>query len=722
MEMRLKIEGMSCASCARSVEKALSRVPGVTDANVNFATETAAVTHDDSVTLDQLTAAVKGAGYAVKAEKPNMDMSSMAMGDMYGPVRTQQMNLVVAVCLAIPTVVISMAWEMRPYWANVLLFVLSTPVVVYAGRIFFVNAWKSARHLSTSMDTLIAMGSGAAWAYSSVALFLFPDRSSPMLGEHLYFESAAAIITLVLTGRYLETRSRGQMSSAVHQLMGLAPKTATRLGGDLKDHEVPIESLLVGDRLRLRPGERVALDGEVTQGESYIDESMITGEPAPVQKGKGDTVTGGTLNENGTLVYRVTKIGKDTALARIVELVEHAQGSKAPVQKLADQVSAIFVPTVIVLALGTFLFWIFGLHVGAGVAITPAIAVLVIACPCALGLATPAAVMVGVGRGASLGILIKDGTALERACAVHTVLLDKTGTITRGKPEVTEFNAFGGDELGIWCLVGGVESGSEHPIARALVGEAKSRGATAAKVESFQAIRGQGVKAQVGGSVVIVGNRLLMDQNSVDLSQDANSDHGAKTVVFIAHDGKLIAVAAVSDVVSDHSVEAIGQMKDLGLRVVMVTGDNRPSAEAIAKQVSISDIEAQVLPEQKADIVKKYQASGPVAMVGDGINDAPALAQADLGIALGSGTDIAMETAGMTLLRSDLRGVSTAIRLARAMLTTIRWNLIWAFGYNVVMIPIAMTGRLNPMFAAAAMAFSSISVILNSLRLRRFQP
>lgn len=722
MDMRLKIEGMSCASCARSVEKALSRVPGVSQANVNFATETAAVTHGGSVPRDQLTAAVTAAGYGVEAEMAPMDMSSGQMSDMYGPLRTQRTNLVVALCFAVPTVLISMAWSMRPYWADVLLLALSTPVVVYSGRAFFMNAWKSARHLSTTMDTLIAIGSGVAWTYSALALFLFPDRTSQMLGEHLYFETAAAIITLVLTGRYLETRSKGQMSTAVHQLMGLTPKTAARLGGDLKDHEVPIESLLVGDRLRLRPGERIALDGVITQGESYIDESMITGEPTPVRKGKGDEVTGGTLNENGTLVYRVTKIGKDTTLARIVELVEHAQGSKAPVQKLADQVSAIFVPTVLVLALGTFLYWIFALHVGAGQAITPAIAVLVIACPCALGLATPAAVMVGVGRGASLGILIKDGTALERACAVHTVLLDKTGTITRGKPAVTEFNVFGGNELAIWGLVAGLENGSEHPIARALVGQADARGAVAVKVESFEAIRGQGVKALAGGSTLLAGNRLLMDQNSVDLTQDANSDHGAKTVVYIARDRKLIAVAAISDVVSDHSVEAIRQMKDLGLRVVMVTGDNRSSAEAIANQVSISDVEAQVLPGQKAEIVKKYQASGPVAMVGDGINDAPALAQADLGIALGAGTDIAMETAGMTLLRSDLRGVSTAIRLARAMLATIRWNLLWAFGYNVVMIPIAMTGRLNPMFAAAAMAFSSISVILNSLRLRGFQP
>lgn len=699
---------------------------------MNFASETAAVTSVDSVTRDQLTNAVVSAGYRVAGGLPNHREISNGegpmrqMSDMYGPVGAQRLNLIVAISLSIPTVILSMTWSARPYWVNLLLFLMSTPVVLYSGRGFFMNAWNSLRHFSTTMDTLIAMGSGVGWAYSTVSLLRFSDHSSPMLSEHLYFETSAAIVSLVLTGRYLESRSKRQMSSAVHQLIGLVPKTATRLGGDLKDHEVPIESLLVGDRLRLRPGERVALDGVVTQGETYIDESMITGEPVPVHKVKGDSVTGGTLNENGTLVYRVTKVGKDTALARIVELVEHAQGSKAPVQKLADQVSSIFVPTVLVLALGTFLFWTLAIHATPVVAMVPAITVLVIACPCALGLATPAAVMVGVGRGASLGILIKDGTALERACGVKTVLLDKTGTITVGKPFVTDFRAFDKDETAVWELIAGAESGSEHPVARALVAEASRRGAKKAPVQSFVAIRGQGVRADMDAGRVFIGNQSLMDQNWVDLSvgkvEVARMQQAAKTVIFVACEKTLIGVAAVSDAVAEHSAGAIQQLRDLGLGVVMVSGDNRASAEAIAKQVSISDIEAQVLPEQKAEIVKKYQAMGPVAMVGDGINDAPALAQADLGIALGSGTDIAMETAGMTLLRPDLRGVSTAIRLARAMLATIRWNLIWAFGYNVIMIPIAMTGRLNPMFAAAAMAFSSISVILNSLRLRRFQP
>ncbi len=715
----LKIEGMTCASCVRRVEKALSKVPGVSQASVNYATEKASVEHASTVSHHQLAEAVVGAGYGVSEEPSPVDHSAHL--DSTGEPAQERNNLIFAIVLTVPTVLISMLWHPRPEWANMLLFVLSTPVVFWAGRGFFITTWKTLKHFSSTMDTLIAMGAGAAWIYSTYALIAFSGAEMHRQSDHIYFETSAVIVTLILLGRYLESRTKGSMSGAIEKLLRLAPMEATRIV-DGEERLVPISAIKVGDELRARPGERIAVDGEILTGRSHVDESMLTGEPIAVGKGPGDEVSAGTVNTTGAFTYRASRIGEDTALARIVKLVEQAQGSKAPVQRLADRISSIFVPIVIVLAIATFLYWWLVIGASAGAALVPAVTVLVIACPCALGLATPAAIMVGVGRAAELGVLIRDGGALEKAGAVKTVLLDKTGTITQGKPTLTDYVVLAGEHESL-ALIAGAELHSEHPIAGAIRIGAADRGFAGVEPEQFEAVRGKGIQAVVAGRHVVVGSRRLMADWSIDLAESASTTLGelesqGKTALYAAIDGKLTAILAVADVVRDESKEAIEQLRRQGLIPIMLTGDNRATAASIGHQVGIDEFEAEVLPEHKADSVKAQQANGAVAMVGDGINDAPALAQADLGIAMGGGTDIAMETASVILLRSDLRGVPLAIRLARATLSTIRWNLVWAFGYNVVMIPVAMTGRLNPMFAAAAMALSSISVILNSLRLR----
>lgn len=726
-EADLKIQGMTCASCVRRVERALSKVPGVAVANVNYATEHATVSHDDSVSHEQLVKAVENAGYGVETSPAHEhtghegmeDHSAHLVVETKDELRAARINLVVAGILTLPIVVLSMAWHPRPEWANWLLFALATPVTFWNGRQFFAITWRALKHGSATMDTLIAMGAGAAWLYSTYALLAIPGHHQ---SESIYFESGAMIVTLILLGRYIEGFAKGRMSGAIRKLVGLAPKTALVVHEGGHEMEMPVASLKVGDRIRSKPGERLAADGVVIEGESFVDESMLTGEPVPTHKKIGDKVVGGTVNGSGALLYRAESVGADTALAHIIKLVERAQGSKAPVQQLADRVSAIFIPIVILIAIGTFLYWRMAIGADWSASLLPAIAVLVIACPCALGLATPAAVMVGTGRGAELGILIKDGTVLEHAGAIKTVLLDKTGTITEGRPSLTEIvpaNGFERDE--VLRLAAGAERSSEHPIARAIV-EASPN---APQPESFQAHGGRGVQAVVEGHLVLVGSPRLLDDWSIPVSDDLRAslndlESKANTAVLVAVDGKAAAVIGVADKIAERSHQAIEEIHGLGISSVMVTGDNRQTADAVAASVGIRQVEAQVLPGDKADVVKRYQGTGPVAMVGDGINDAPALAQSDVGIAIGTGTDVAMETAGITLMRSDLRGVPQAIRLAKATLSTIRWNLVWAFGYNVVMIPLAMSGRLSPMFAAAAMALSSISVLINSLRLRRF--
>jgi len=723
-ETQLAVSGMTCASCVARVERTLKKQPGVSDVAVNYATHQATIHHTSEIEPAQLVAAVDKAGYGAEVLEEDIHAGHSASEhaehlrmESESELRKIRQNLYLAIALTAPTFALSMFWHPRPVWANWLLFVLATPVIFYTGRNFFKVAVKALLHGSTTMDTLIAMGSGAAWAYSTAALFLHSDPHHQ--SEHIYFETGAVIVTLILLGRFLEARAKTRMSDAIRKLMNLAPKTATVVALDGSEQEIDVSIIRPGFLIRVRPGERIAVDGVVTEGESFVDESMITGEPLPVSKKAGDEVTGGTVNDRGTLVFRAERVGKDTTLAHIARLVQRAQGSKAPMQSLADRVSGVFVPAVILIALGTLVAYLVLGH-GFESAMIAAVAVLVIACPCALGLATPTALMVGTGRGAELGILIKDGEALERAGNVKTILLDKTGTLTKGQPALTDLRAFGGwtDDEAL-TFAAELESASEHPIARAVVAEAKRRGLEVATPASFEAIRGKGVKTADGmvGRLTWISESQAVPEEVVRLHNEFESAGKSAFVVRGPYD---YAVLAVSDTIGEHSAEAVRGLKDLGVEPVMVTGDNPRAAEAVAKQVGIDRVHAGVLPGEKADHVRDYQSDGAVGMVGDGINDAPALAQADLGIAMGTGTDVAIETAGVTLLRSDLRGVAQAVRLARATLSTIKGNLFWAFGYNVVMIPLAAMGKLSPMLAAGAMAFSSISVILNSLRLRRF--
>ncbi|MBS1718238.1 MAG: copper-translocating P-type ATPase [Armatimonadetes bacterium] len=717
-ETQLDIQGMTCASCVRRVEKALTNTPGVESANVNFATAQATVKHSPHVGAAEFVAAIEEAGYeASPVVHAQHDHAEHMRLDSEADLASARRNLWLAAILTAPLVLISMGWHMRPEWANWLLFALATPVTFRCGRRFFLVAGKALKHGTTTMDTLIAMGSGAAWSYSVYSLFAI---RGDLQSEHMYFETGAVIVTLILLGRYLESRAKSRMSDSIRKLMDLAPKVAWLVSPDGAETQVPLNQLKPGGLIRVRPGERVAVDGVVTEGESYVDESMITGEPLAVGKKPGDIVTGGTVNERGSFVFRAEKVGADTMLAQIAKMVQRAQGSKAPMQGLADKVSSIFVPVVILIAVTTLVTYLaLGRGVDAGV--LAAVAVLVIACPCALGLATPTALMVGTGRGAELGILVKDGEALERAGGVKTILIDKTGTLTEGKPKLTDVQVFGAwSETEAISFAASLESQSEHPVARAVVQSAREHGIAFGSPTSFESVRGQGVSGVVGGLSGSVGRVDWVAEKSREVKDAAVRLEDEGKTVFLAARGKDLAVLAVADSIGEHSIEAVRQLKELGITPVMVTGDNQRAAEAVAKRVGIELVEAQVLPADKAGFVQKYQAQGATAMVGDGINDAPALAQADLGIAMGTGTDVAMETAGVTLLRADLRGVPQAVRLARTTLSTIRGNLFWAFIYNVVMIPLAALGLLNPMLAAGAMAFSSISVVLNSLRLRSF--
>lgn len=727
-ETQLDIQGMTCASCVSRVEKALTKTPGVQSANVSFATHQATVQHSHEVGVAQLVKAVDGAGYVAKPvdedihshHTPSEHAEHMRMESVAELVKVRN-NLYVSAILTVPLVALSMLWHMRPEWANWLLFALATPVTFWCGRQFFLVAAKAIRHGSTTMDTLVAMGALAAWGYSTYSLLA---NHSAMQSEHIYFETGGVIVTLILLGRYLESKAKSHMSDSIRKLMDLAPKVATLVEEGGKESQVALSALKIGDLIRVRPGEGVAVDGVLTEGESFVNESMITGEPLPVSKKIGDQVTGGTVNESGSFVFRADKVGSDTMLAHIAKMVQRAQGSKAPMQGLADKVSSIFVPVVILTAILTVVAYV-ALGRGVDSGVLSGVAVLVIACPCALGLATPTALMVGTGRGAELGILVKDGEALERAGGVKTILLDKTGTLTEGKPMLTDVKVFGAwsenDAVG---FAAALESQSEHPVGRAVVASAKERGINVSTPTNFESVQGKGVSGSVAGISGMVGRRSWLVEKQVQLTKEvedatANLEADGKTV-FLVMRGTDLAVLAVSDTIGVHSREAVEQLKAIGILPVMVTGDNLKAAQSVAKQVGIEQVEAQVLPADKAGFVEKYQAKGATAMVGDGINDAPALAQADLGIAMGTGTDVAIETAGVTLLRADLRGVPQAVRLARATISTIRWNLFWAFIYNIVMVPLAALGMLNPMLAAGAMALSSVSVVLNSLRLKRF--
>jgi cation-transporting ATPase V len=722
-EVEFAVSGMKCGSCPPRVQKALKRQPGVQQADVNFATQRATVCFDAGrVSVDDLVAAVGKIGYGLApASRVGRSTPPSPIEDPDSEAKVQALwlrRVLVAWPLGLAVFYLSMAHMMDP-WARWTALVLATPVQFWAGWPFIAQAAIRARRGQANMDTLIAMGTLSAYLFSA-ARIVFGDAHS----DH-YLDSSALIIAFLLLGRYFEARAKGRASKAIKALLELGAKEA-RLLVDGEERMVPAEQVRVGDVLRVRPGEKIPVDGEVTDGASAVDESMLTGESVPVDKKPGDTVTGATINAEGALTLRATAVGTDTALAQIVRLVEEAQGSKAPVQRLADLISGIFVPAVALIALGTFLgWWLVGGDLNAG--LVAAVAVLIIACPCSLGLATPTAIMVGTGRGAAMGILIKGGEVLERSKRIDTVVFDKTGTLTRGKMALTDVEAADGvDDGELLRLAASVEDASEHPVGRAVVDGARDRGVTLPAATEFRSLAGQGVRATVDGVVVLVGRRKLMAEAGLamgamleDRAQRLESE--GKTAILAGWDGHVRGVLAVADTLKDDAPAAVADLASMGIDVVMITGDNQATANAIAAKVGIGHVLAEVLPADKVAAVRALQQQGRViAMVGDGVNDAPALVQADLGIAIGTGTDVAIESSDITLLSADLDGVATAIRLSRRTFRTILQNLGWAFGYNTAAIPLAVAGLLNPIIAGAAMAFSSVSVVTNSLRLARF--
>ena len=739
--LTLPVEGMTCASCVARVEKALKKVEGIGEVNVNLATEKVTLSYDPSLAdVSKFSKVVEDAGYklippAVEKESDESfeieSASDLQHKESYLKLRKE---FIFSAVLSIPIMIVSMLM-MTDWFRNVvpltmdevnkLLFLGSTLVIFISGKRFFTSSWKIAKHFSADMNTLVAVGTGTAYVYSTIAV-LFPEFLNLNNADgHIYFDTAVIIITLILMGKLLEARAKSKTSAAIRKLLGLQPKTA-RVVRNNQQIDIPIKDVISGDIILVRPGEKIPVDALIIEGYSSIDESMITGESIPVEKTTGAKVIGGTINKNGSLTIKAEAVGKDSVISRIVKLVEEAQGSKAPIQSLADKVASIFVPVVIGIAVVTFLIW----YLIAGIPFTAAmlnfIAVMVIACPCALGLATPTAIMVGTGLGASNGIMIKNAESLERLNSVTTVIFDKTGTITIGKPVVTDIiikNGTGENEL--LQTAASLESKSEHPLAAAIVDYASSKNIVLQEVSRFNSLTGSGIEASYNNADVLIGNSALMKERRVDIDRESADEierlsSEGKTPVFISLDKKLSGIIAVADIIRSETKMVVADLKKKNIHSVLLTGDNKKTADAIAKEAGIEQIFSEVMPSDKAEIVKKLQSQGEVvAMVGDGINDSPALAQADVGIAIGTGTDIAIESADITLINGNIKEVLSTLNLSAKTISTIKQNLFWAFIYNVIGIPLAALGLLNPMIAAAAMAMSSVSVVSNSLRLRK---
>ncbi len=739
--IRLSISGMSCAGCVASAENALKGVKGVTVANVNFAEHTAIVEGD--VKVQALIDAIRAAGYNAAELTGTDDESEKEAAEMAHYRKLLKMSAFAGI-VGVPQFVLGYTGLLPGFddasgrLAWLMIAVLTLAVLVYAGGHFFTGAWKAAKNHNANMDTLIALGTGTAWIYS-LFIVIFPDLV-PSMAQHAYFEAAAIIICLINLGGALEMRARGKTSEAIKRLIGLQPKTARVLRNGV-EQDIPIENVGLEETLRVRPGERIAVDGIIIEGHSSVDESMLSGEPIPVQKKPGDEVVAGSINKTGSFLFQAKRIGKDTALSQIIEMVRAAQASKPAIGRLVDKISSIFVPTVLIVAILTFLTWFnFGDVMGAGaevvtLAIVTTMTVLIIACPCALGLATPISIMVGVGKAAESGTLIRNGDALQQAGKLDTIILDKTGTVTEGQPSVTSIVALDDwNEIALLQWGASLEQGSEHPLAEAIVAAAKEKNISLLKVEKFNALAGQGVEAWIESRLVLLGNKKLMKNNGVDISllevQATALEQQAQTPMYVAVEKKAVGIISVADAIKVDSKAAIQRMRDIGVKVVLLTGDNRITAKAVAKQVGIDDVIAEVLPQDKADNVAALQAKGlRVGMVGDGINDAPALARADVGFAIGTGTDVAIESADITLMRGSLHGVVDAISISRATVRNIKQNLFGAFIYNIVGIPVAagilfpvMGVLLNPMIAGAAMAMSSVTVVTNANRLRLFKP
>ncbi len=724
MTVILPIKGMHCASCVNRIQTHLTKLNGVDKASVNLATESATISFDEAIVdIKLIKTSIEEIGYKV------VEVEEDTIEDFKQNIETEEIrlikrDLIISLVLTLPITIINMFFAHSYPFLNYVLFLLTAPILFWVGRRFFIGFWKMLKHFSADMNTLVALGTSIAFVFSTIATF-FPEIFLTF-GEHpaTYYDTSAVIITLILLGRFLESNAKGKASESLTKLFNLQVKTASVIR-DGKETNIPIKYVQVGDLLRVRPGERIPVDGVVVNGRSFVDESMMTGESIPVEKQIGSEVIGATINHSGSFTFQAKKVGKDTLFSQIVKMVKEAQASKAPIQRIADRVASIFVPSVLTIAVFTFIGWmIISPEAGLAHAIFSTIAVLIVACPCALGLATPTAIMVGTGKGAEHGIIIKNARSLEVAHKIDTVVLDKTGTITVGKPTINfiyPIQSF--SEEGLLHYASSIEKLSDHPLARAIVYYAKSKGIDSETVQDFESIAGHGVKGIVNGKLVKIGSFKYLEatfnlQNGYQRMIDQLLKNGC-TPIFISIDNQPAGIIGVSDVIRTNSKEALDRMKKMGLSITMITGDNNKTASIIGKQAEIENIIADMLPNQKTDEIKKLQSEGKVvAMVGDGINDAPALAQADLGIAMGTGTDIANETGDIILVKGDLQSVNIAIQLSKRTMKTIRQNFFWAFIYNIILIPLAAIGKLDPMLAAGAMALSSVSVVTNSLRLK----